>query len=433
MKFTLILVVVPSRIGTKNYFLLKRQIDEMVGYINGKYGSIDWIPVWYLYRRFPLMNLTALYNVADIALVTPLRDGMNLIAKEYMATKTDRKGVLILSEMAGAAKEMGEAIIVNPNNFERIADSIKLALTMPVEEQIKRNRELQKRLRHYSVSQWSERFIQELVAFKKHQTEVFVRKLAPDIQEILVDDYRKSINRLVLLDYDGTLQPFESRPELAKPDESLLALLKKMCRNPRNDVLIISGRDKETLETWFDGISIGLIAEHGVWMKEHGGTWEMIEHLRNDWKDEIRPLLEIYMDRTPGSLIEEKEFSLVWHYRSADPALASIRALELKDALIHLTTNLGLGVLEGSKIIEVKNLEINKGLAALRWISNEQYDFILAMGDDWTDEDVFNALGERAYSIRIGYGYTKARFMLDSYEEARELLNKMAGGIHDES
>jgi len=167
-----------------------------------------------------------------------------------------------------------------------------------------------------------------------------------------------------------------------------------------------------------------LIAEHGAWFKEKGKDWETIEPLQNDWKEEIWPILELYVDRTPGSFIEEKEFSLVWHYRKADPELAQVRARELKDGLLDLTANLDLGVLEGSKAIEIKNAGINKGRVALHWISKGNWDFILAIGDDLTDEDVFEVLPERAYSIKVGFDISKAKFNLDSYIEVRRLLER---------
>ncbi|MCE5250965.1 bifunctional alpha,alpha-trehalose-phosphate synthase (UDP-forming)/trehalose-phosphatase [bacterium] len=424
-KVTLILVAVPSREGIEHYEKLKRQLDELIGRINGKYGTFEWMPLWYLYNFLDFPELAALYHAADVALVTPLRDGMNLIAKEFIASRHGTGGVLILSEMAGAAKELREAIVVNPNNADRIADALHRALTMSKREQIARNREMQKRLRQYSVQRWAECFIRELTVFKEQQRTVFSRKLSTDIQNVLLHDYHTGTRRLLLLDYDGTLRPFESRPQQAKPDKELMEILAGLSRHTGNDVLIISGRDKETLDTWFGGIALGMVAEHGVWIKEHDGEWEMIEYLRNNWKSEIRPLLELYIDRTPGSHIEEKEFSLVWHYRNADPALASMIALELKDALINLTINLGLEVLEGSKVIEIKNREINKGRAALRWISRGNYDFILAAGDDLTDESIFNVLDRKAYSIKVGFGFTNARYILDSSKEVRELLKSL--------
>ncbi|MBW2038937.1 MAG: bifunctional alpha,alpha-trehalose-phosphate synthase (UDP-forming)/trehalose-phosphatase [Deltaproteobacteria bacterium] len=424
-KVTLILVAVPSRTQVEHYRFLKKQVDELIGKIDGEHGTIGWVPIWYLYRflRFPTLN--ALYSIADVALVTPLRDGMNLIAKEYLASKTDGRGVLILSEMAGASKELGEALIVNPNNKEELVEALEKALIMPEDEQIKGNRMMQKRLQRYNVRRWAEDFVERLLFIKAIQREMCARVLTPQMKQKLVSDYRKGERRLLLLDYDGTLISFFVRPEVAKPTEPLLKLLEKLSEDPKNEMVIISGRDRDTLEKWFGNINLCLVAEHGALIKEKG--WELIEPLTNDWKEEIRPILELYMDRTPGSFIEEKEFSLVWHYRKAESELDSVRVRELKEALFHLTANLNLGVLEGSKVIEVKNVGINKGRAALRWLSKEKWDFILTIGDDLTDEDIFAVLPESAYSIKVGLGPSKARFNITSQYEVRELLKELIG------
>jgi trehalose 6-phosphate synthase/phosphatase len=420
---SLILVAVPSRTQVEHYKLLKSQVDELIGKINGAHGTIGWIPISYLYRslRFPTLN--ALYSIADIALITPLRDGMNLIAKEYLASKTDGKGVLILSEMAGAAKELGEAIIVNPNDREEMVEAIEKALAMPEDEQRERNSIMQRRLQRYNVRRWAEDFVDKLLATKEQQREMSARMLTPQARQQLIADYHHSRRRLLLLDYDGTLMPFFARPEGAQPTENLLALLTGLAADPNNSVVIISGRCRATLESWLGSIDLGLVAEHGAWLKEK--EWELLEPLAVEWKEEIRSILEMHMDRTPGSFIEEKECSLVWHYRKADAALASMRARELRDALLHLTANLDLGVLEGSKVMEIKHIGVNKGRAAQRWLGKEQWDFILAIGDDVTDEDIFAVLPESAYALKVGLGPSKARFNIASQHEVRELLQEM--------
>jgi len=424
-KVTLILVAVPSRTGVEQYELLKKQLDELVGRINGQHGKIGWVPVWYLYQFLPFRTLVALYNIADIALITPLRDGMNLIAKEFIATKLDGKGVLILSEMAGAAREMGEALIINPNDKVEVANALKEALTMPEEVQIENNKLMQERLRRYNVVRWAEDFMDGLSSIKEIQQELYGTKLTHERKKMLIEKYLKSKKRLLLLDYDGTLIPFEKKPTKAKPDAELLETLKCLNQNPNNTIVIISGRDKEILEKWLSDLKLEMIAEHGVWLKEKEITWQMIELLRNDWKEEIRPLLERYVDRTPGALIEEKDFSLVWHYRRVDPELALIRAGELKAALLDLLANLNVAVLEGNKVIEIKNIGINKGKAALKWISKDMWDFILAIGDDVTDEDIFAVIPESGYSIKVGLGPSHAKFSVKSFREVRSLLTEL--------
>jgi trehalose 6-phosphate synthase/phosphatase len=427
-KVILVLVVVPSRTRVEHYMQLKKQLDGLVGEINGKHGTIGWIPIWYLYRSLPFYSLAALYSLADVALVTPLRDGMNLIAKEYTTTKTDGKGVLILSETAGAAQELGEAIIINANNQEEITQALLKALEMPEQEQIERNRIMQTRLRRYDVVQWANEFMDKLLYAKKLQRETAEKALTYEMQRKLASDFQESDKALLLLDYDGTLVPFSPRPADAMPETNLLRLLERFAKNPRNEVVLISGRDKDTLESWFGGLNVGLVAEHGVWIKEKGGEWETIETLTSEWKEEVHPILESWVDRTPGSFIEEKEFSLVWHYRRADPELGELRARELINNLTNITANLNLHVLEGNKVVEVKNTDINKGRAALRWISREEWDFILALGDDWTDEDTFKVVPSTAWSIKVGFGASIARFSLSSPSTATSLLRKMVRG-----
>jgi trehalose 6-phosphate synthase/phosphatase len=424
-RITFILVAVPSRTKVEHYRLLKRQLDELVGRINGKYGTIDWIPVWYLYRSLPFHKLVALYSVADITLVTPLRDGMNLIAKEFIATKNDGRGVLILSEMTGAAQELGEALIVNPNDKEELMKALEYALTMPVKEQRARNRILQKRLQRYNVTRWAQDFMDGLSAVKKLQQERNARKLVAGIRKNLIDDYVKSAYRLILLDYDGTLVPFRERPQKAQPDTELLTLLQALAQHPQNEVVIISGRSKGTLDQWFGDLTVDLVGEHGAWIKEKETAWQIIEPLRKEWKEQIRPTLELYVDRTPASFIEEKEFSLIWHYRKVDPELASVRTKELEDLLLHITTNLSLEVMKGNKVIEVKNAGIHKGRAVLHWISKKKWDFVLAIGDDVTDEDTFAVLPESAYSIKVGLDLSQAKFNVDSVTDVRLLLKQL--------
>ena len=426
-KVTLVMVTVPSRTNVEKYRLLKREVDELIGRINGKYGTIGWMPVWYLYQHLSFEELAALYILSGVALVTPVRDGMNLIAKEYIATKTDGKGVLILSEMAGAAREMSESLIVNPNNRDRVADAIHQALAMPEEEQIQRNRMMQKRLKRYQVKSWADDFIESLVEVKGREQKIKNRKLTVKIRKEITQKYKKSRKRIFLLDYDGTLRKFEKTPEEAFPGEDLIALLGRLAKDVRNNVVIISGRDKNTLGKWFRDITISLVAEHGAWLHERGSIWELIEPLADYWKEQIRPILEMHVDRTPGSFIEEKDYSLVWHYRKSDPALAEIRARELKEALLHSSTNLGLGVLEGNKVVEIRNAGITKGKAALKWVGHEYYDFILAAGDDQTDEDIFKVLPPHAYSVKIGFLPTEAKYSLERISDLHALLDELAG------
>lgn len=424
-KVVLIMIVVPSRIKVEQYQQMKRQIDELVGRINGKFGSVKWTPILYHYKFIPFSKLMALYGISDVALVTPLRDGMNLIAKEYIAAKADGKGVLILSEMAGASKEVREAIIVNPNDVGEIASALKDALEMPEEEKVRSNLVMQARLKRHDVVHWADSFLQALMSLKEEERSLNYKLLGPSTKEQLIEDFNKGENRLLLLDYDGTLSRIEKYPQLAKPTDEILKALRLLSDNPKNEVVLISGRDKATLQRWFGALNIGLVAEHGVWIRRKREGWRMLKQLSNDWKPKLLPILETYADRLPGSFVEDKEFSLAWHYRMADPEMASIVAKELMDDLVNFTANIGVQILQGRKVIEIRNPGMNKGEAGSNWISEKHYDFIMAAGDDWTDEDLFNVLPEDAYSIKVGMTQSNARFNLHTQEDVVILIREL--------
>jgi trehalose 6-phosphate synthase/phosphatase len=425
-KVCLALFVIPSREVLAEYQILKRTVDEMVGRINGQYGKAGWLPIWYFYRNISKEEMIEMYSISDIALVAPLRDGMNLIAKEFIGSRRDQSGVLILSEMTGASKEMSEAVLVNPNNITEVADAIRTAFEMPLKEQKDRNNLMQKRLQLYNEEKWATDFINAIHSVKKLQETNLTRKISPSIVESIRTKYISSNKRIIFLDYDGTLTGFHKDPQKAVPNEELYSILKKLVIDNKNRIVIISGRDKETLGKWFsDFNSITFIAEHGVWVKTPNGEWSMFEQIDKKWMDSIRPLINFYADRTPRSFLEEKNYSLVWHYRNADPDLGVIRAWELKDELRDLVSNLNLEIMDGDKVIEIKNSGINKGRAAAQQLAQNDFDFVMALGDDWTDEYTFAAMPENAHTIKVGTKNTKAKYYIDSVESVRKLLSDL--------
>jgi len=427
-KVSLVVIAVPSRTKVDQYNELRDQIELLVGRVNGAYGTLDWTPISYMYRSLPFDKLAALYNVADAALITPLRDGMNLVAKEFIACQHEKEhqGILILSEMAGAASELCEAIVVNPHNKDRLVGAIKEALEMPQDERRRRNRLMQSRVSRYTVSRWAHDFIHNLNETRAQQEHLLTTRISAARQEEIDGQYRAAPHRLFLLDYDGTLVRFVKRPEDAHPDPQVLGILKTLAGDPRNEVVVISGRDKETLGAWLGDLPVHLIAEHGAFFRTQGEAWEEPVPIETDWKRIIRPILELTVDRTPGSLLEEKDFSLVWHCRKSEPDLAKLRTQELSDALTTLTANLNIGVFEGSKIVEIKNINVNKGEAARMWLAKQEWPFVLCAGDDYTDEDMFAALPEYAVSCKIGGGSSKAKFRLNGPEELRGLLSRLS-------
>ncbi len=427
-KVLFILIATPTGETGEIYNELKRNVDELVGRINGNYGTINWMPIWYLNREFTLDELNDLYALTDIALILPIREGMNLIAKRFIASRADGTGVLILSEMAGAAKELHESLITNPNNLNEVVDALTAALEMPEDEQVSRNQVMQKRLERYNVDRWAREFIKGLESVKELQETILTRKITDSGIDQIAKTFKNANKRVLFLDYDGTLTWFKKNPEDARPDEELYHILEQLSSENKNRLIIISGRDKETLTRWFDqGWNIHFIAEHGVWIRDPKTDWHMMEQINNDWMESVRPLLEFYVDQTPRSFIEEKNFSLVWHYRKADPDLGIQRAWELKDALHILTSNLNLEIMDGDKVLEIKYSGVNKGRAAGQKLVEDNYDFIFAIGDDWTDEFTFDAMPEEAYTIKVGAKTTKARYYIESVEKVRELLNKFIG------
>lgn len=424
-RVTLILSVAPSRTGVETYQAMKQEIEQLVSQIVGTYGHMHWTPIIYQYRTLGFAQLMPLYRLCDVALVTPLRDGMNLVAKEFVASRPDQTGVLILSEMAGAAKEMGEALVINPTYYPEMAQAIEQALAMPPEEQIRRNQIMQERLRRYDVTRWAEDFSQALLATRQTQAAAQSRWLSGKAQTGLIRDYRSATRRALLLDYDGTLVPFADTPKQAVPDNELLEMLSGLAADPANALAIVSGRMRSDLDGWFGHLPITLVAEHGVWLKPAGAEWRQLRTLTKAWKEQVRPILQLYIDHLPGAQLEEKEFSLALHYRQADPEHAFLRTKELLDDLADYTRNIDIQVLEGNKVIEVRNTGVTKGTGALEWLKNYAADFVLAIGDDWTDEDLFRALPPTAYSVRVGLANTAARFHLATHTAVRRILRDL--------
>ncbi len=420
-RINLIINTVPSRKELERYKTLKKEIEELISKINGEFSTIGWVPIWYFHQELHFPLLEALYLIADIALITPLRDGMNLMAKEFIATKKDGKGVLILSEMAGTSKELREAIIINPHDIEEFVTAIEKALQIPPEEQMMKNKKMQKILKKYDVEWWASEFIKRLKGTKEKRKKRYAKVLKEKEKQKIVKEYIKSKSRLLFLDYDGTLVEFFDTPEEAKPTKRILTILKRLTQDKKNEIILISGRKKETLEKWFSTLGIKLVAEHGAWIKEK--EWIRVNKgTQTEWKQELKPLFQLYVNRTPNSFVEEKEFSLTWHYRKVEADLGIIRARELSERVKDLCVKFNLEIIEGEKVIEVKDREISKGNIVGRWLNKKEWDFILVVGDDSTDEEMFKVCNEKVYSIKVGMGASGAKFKVQSPEEVRKLL-----------
>jgi len=422
-KVSLAMIVSPSRDNVEFYADLKDEIDKMVGAINGAFSTIDWTPVYYFYRSFDFEEITALYNIADIALITPLRDGMNLVAKEFIATKENKPGVLILSEMAGASIELSDAIIVNPTDIKEIENAILQALEMPEKEQLEALVSMQEIISVQTVGQWAKDFVQELKEVRKHNVQLEQKIVEKKNFKIIKENYDRSENRLILLDYDGTLVGFNKDPLRAYPSQSLLDLLSELENDSKNHVVITSGRDRHILEKWLGKLPVGLAAEHGAFYKEKGEWHNNTPDIQ--WDNEILKIIHHTVKRTPRSKMEVKDTALVWHYRDVDVWLAELRVNQLVDALINPCSRHNLQIMKGNKIVEIKSTDFSKGTEAKRLIEKSNYNFIMAIGDDTTDEEMFMALPKDAITIKVGKNTKASKYNIPTQQQTLLFLNKL--------
>lgn len=422
-KVVLAMVAAPSRTDIAEYKQLAKRIETLVKQINNSIGWPKWQPVDYRNTAHPFEEVAALYQVADVAFIAPLRDGMNLVAKEYVAAKRKR-GVLILSQTAGAAQELTEALLVDPNQPNTVVAALYQAVSMPKRELKHRLRAMQKQLEGRTVHTWAGSFLKALerpMSVQPRRT----RSLTPYRQRELSSAYRQAKKRLILLDYDGVLVPLAANYKRAEPPKSLLRLLNKLVADRANEIVVVSGRAQADLDSWFTDTPVNLVAEHGAFVKDARGSWHKTRGHSAAWKQLIRPIMEKYASRTPGSAIEEKANSLVWHYRQSPPYEAQKYTVVLRRVLRSAVRDYGLAVYSGNKILEVKDPATSKAETVRRWLK-KPHDFVLAIGDDYTDEDMFSALPLDAYTIKVGRGRTHAQYRLKSSNDVQALLKRFA-------
>ena len=418
----LLQVAVPSRERLDAYRQMRRQVEELVGRINGlhTYGAI--VPIHYVYRALTEEQVVAHYRAAQVMLVTPLRDGMNLVAKEFVAARGDLDGVLLLSELAGAADELDAAVLVNPYDISGTATAMARALTMPALERRARMTALRARVEVGDVHAWAARFLGHLTAPLARigpASPTPVRR----IDDVLAT-LRAAPRRVLLLDYDGTLVPFAPRPSLAAPDAALLSLLHRLAILPGTAVHLVSGRRRADLERWFGHLPLGLHAEHGLWSRWPGQTaWVMRPVPPDDWKALVRPTLEAWTERVPGTAIEEKTASLAFHYRESGLLEAPE---ELRRAADEYARWLPVDVLPGNRVLELRARGTSKGsIATAMRERGELEGVVLALGDDTTDIDLFAALPADAHTVQVGDVPLPARHRVDGVEAARALLERL--------
>lgn len=421
-------VAVPSRERGDEYVAFRRDVHELVGRINGRFGMPGWTPIHLLHRSVDATTLAALYRAASVMLVTPLRDGMNLVAKEYCACRPDEDGVLVLSEFAGAAAELREAVLVNPYDLDATAEAIRRALEMPKAEQYARMHALRATISGTNVDDWAAHVLGDLQhSVPAQRTPQPLAEETPPLGDAL-QAFRSAARRLLFLDYDGTLVPFAPMPDLAFPDEDLRALLAQLAADEATEVHVLSGRSRVSLDGWLGNLPLTLHAEHGFWSRERGGAWSSVSPAPIEELRAVEAAMSAVARRTLGSFVERKGASIAFHYRMAEPVLAARRLMDLRRDLRSVLAG-NLEILEGVRVLEVKVRGIDKSAAARSVVARSEEKggacAVLAIGDDRTDEDVFATLPSNALTVRVGQGATRARYRIDGPQAVRELLRSL--------
>lgn len=422
----LVQVAVPSREDVDAYRTLRRQAEERIGRIHGAFATPQWVPVHWIHRGLEREEVVALYRAADVLVVTPLRDGMNLVAKEFVASRADEDGVLVLSEFAGVAGELAEAIHVNPYDIAGTADALARALSLPRAERRARMRAMRERVFEWDGTRWAQSFLQTLDEDDGAGTTVRLRYSAPEELDALVARVRASERCVLLLDYDGTLVPFAPAPELAVPDAALRELLARLGGAPQIEVHVVSGRGRESLERWLGDLPLVLHGEHGALVRRADG-WVARPRPADLWRPRVLPILRDFAARTPGARVEVKESCLAWHYRAAEDEHGERQARELEVHLRELLSNLPVEVIQGAKVLEVRPQGVRKGLV-LDDIADAVAAgaFVVAFGDDRTDEDLFAALPRSSVAVRVGDGESVATLRVVDSDAVREILARFA-------
>jgi trehalose 6-phosphate synthase/phosphatase len=417
-------LAVPTREKVDAYAELRSTVNELVGRINSQYGSATGSPIQLLYRSLEADDLLALYRTADAMVVTPLRDGMNLVAKEYVAARVDELGVLVLSEFAGAAAELEAALIVNPYDIVGTASALRRALSMTEAEQRVRMRKLRALVSGHPVSVWARSFVEDLQGAERKAGAAF--SLADELTRA-VEQLRSASHRSLLFDYDGTLVPIAALPELATPDEALLKLIGQLAGLANTEVHIVSGRSRESLEEWLGSLPLTLHTEHGFWSRDKQGRWRQATEIPEDVLARALEIMRAHARRTPGTRVEPKSASAAFHYRGADPHLADARLRALRAELLA-TLGPRAELLEGRKVLEVRLKGVHKGTIIEQVLASvPEGSLLFAAGDDRTDEELFAALPENAISVRVGAGSTRAKLRLPDPFELRRMLRALLG------
>jgi trehalose 6-phosphate synthase/phosphatase len=415
-------VASPTRTRVKEYKELKREVDELVGRINGQFGTFDHTPIVYINQTIPRPRLSALYRAADVAFVTPLRDGMNLVALEYIAARGDDAGTLILSEFAGAASCLAGARLVNPHNIGLMADALAEAMhdTEPARDAFEHMREF---VRSNTSGNWADKFLNRLTILYDGQR-TGARRF--DASRCPIPATMSAEQTLFLLDYGGTLQPHLPGVSETTPDPPLRRVLEQLAT--RANVYVMSGKSAQVMDYWLGDLSVGLVCEDGVAVKDPGRAWlEMPEVDESVLDDVVTPILMDFREHTPGSKIERRRASLVWDYRAADPKLGVLRAKELYAQLEDMLKGLPYVVLSGSRTLEARPSRLTKSSVVADLLERHaNADFVFCAGNDRADEGMFEAV-LRSGRPRIITCYVGGRDTIGQYfvESPIELVRQL--------
>ena len=408
---TLIQVVVPSRLDSPEYRAQRDEIELLIARINGRFARPGVTPVEYIHRDISKPALVALYRRADVMMVTALRDGMNLVAHEFVLCQSEPglpgrwRGALLLSELAGAAQVLPGALLVNPWDVDGVVERLVTALDLPARERRRRLETMANRVESLDSRRWAEGFLTRLGRHSRRDRNI---RRPPTLDATLEERIRRKFvrarARTIVLDYDGTLREFERHPDLAQPTPEIRALLRELATLPATDVHIVSGRRRRNLEQWLGRLPIHLCAEHGYLARAPGEDWRTLVDLDLSWLRPIERLLRRVAADVPGAHVERKSCSVAWHYREAEREYGSWRAHELLNDLGQHLAGAPAEILQGHQVIEVRAQGVDKGLYVRSLFPNgrEPARFVLGLGDDRTDHDLLDALPPGSVAGHVG-------------------------------
>lgn len=390
---------------------IANKVSDLVCRINGTYGSLSFSPVQHYPQYISREEYLALLRIADLGLITSVRDGMNTTSLEYVVCQKDHHGPLILSEFSGTAGNLSSALHINPWDLGGVARCINRALGMSPAEKEVQHKKLYDHVTTNNVQAWANKFLGRLEATIKSFGQA-VATPALDKTKLLAT-FRQAKKRLFMFDYDGTLTPIVKDPQSAIPSDRVIRTLKTLAADSRNAVWIISGRDQGFLDEWMGHIpELGLSAEHGSFIRHPMDTeWEnMTAKTDMSWQKEVLEVFQHFTEKTQGAFIERKKVAVTWHYRSADPEYGMYQAEECRKRLeATVAKKYEVEVMSGKANLEVRPRFVNKGEIAKRLVGEYSQDvkesptrgqthfsagpdFVFCLGDDFTDEDMFKAL-----------------------------------------